>query len=930
MKPVHPRSPTPFRSPAAPRGPRAAVSPFVIALSLLSGCATVGQAGPTPAPAGGGGSAKGQGAAVAPRFANGGAAPAAPAASQAASAPGNGAAAAARPEPGAPRPFDEVIKGATRQPGFLALWRKDDKLWLEVPLDQLDKPFLFSANVSHSVGERGLYAGQMGPSWLASLRRVGSNQIQLVAHNTEFIATNPQMNLTVQQGFSNSLLASAPIASAQHPERRSVLVDAGFLLTDIPGYGTRIESAYRMPFALDRGNSYFERTHVTDGITSVNARVHFGMARLPAAPLVPPPVATPRPATLPDARSLFVGFVYSFTRLPEQPMAPRRADPRIGHFSDPVTDLSDDLTYNPRVHHISRWRLEKADPQAPLSEPKAPIVFWLDKNIPLKYRPAVEAGVLEWNKAFERIGFRNALVVRQQTDADEWDTLDARHASIRWFVGRDAGMAVGPHQSDPRTGEIIDADIAMSDVFGRSARRLLVEDLGAAVHRHEHATHSGGGAEAACNYAFEARHEMDFALDLLEARGELAPDSPEADALVRAVIKDTITHEVGHTLGLKHNFKASTVVSREQLRSREFTAERGLSGSVMDYNPYNLPLAGERPSTLSNTALGPYDYWAIEYAYKPLDPAQEAEELGRIAARSTDPLLAYADDADATTDGLDPLVNRFDLGDDPLAYYKRRLALSRELWDRVQARTPQPGDDPVRARRVLLNGFRQLQASATLVGKYVGGMHTQRDLPGEGSRAAYTPVDPDKQREALRFLTQGLFSADSFRFDPRFLASLSPDYNEWERGGPVSIPAAVLSVQTVALDRLMSAGTASRLLELPFYVPADRRRGIISLAEVYGSLQDAVWSELRAGREVDTLRRNLQREHLKRVQALLVRGSTTLPPDALSLVRFHATELQARLRRSANAGSLSVETRAHLSDSLATLTEALRASMVRS
>ena len=934
MKPVHLRPPTAPRLSAGLAGaPRAAgasarlpmppslLGPSILALSLLSGCASLGQ----PAPAA---PAAASPAGVAPRFAGAGPAAVAPSASQPASAPG--ASATPRAEPGAPRPFDDVIKGATRQAGFLPLWRKDEKLWLEVPLDQLDRPFLFSANVSHSVGERGLYAGQMGPSWLASLRRIGSNQIQLVAHNTEFIATNPQMSLTVQQGFSNSLLASAAIASAPHPERRSVLVDAAFLLTDIPGYATRIETAYRMPFGLDRGNSFFERTHVTEQLTTVNARVHFGMARLPAPPLVAPPVATPRPRTLPDARSLFVGFVYSFTRLPEQPMTPRRADPRIGHFSDPVTDLSNDLTYNPRVHHISRWRLEKADPQAAVSEPKAPIVFWLDKNIPTQYRPAVAAGVLEWNKAFEHIGFRNALVVRQQADADEWDTLDARHASIRWFVGRDAGMAVGPHHSDPRTGEIIDADIAMSDVFGRSARRLLVEDLGAHAHALDHAAHPAGSPEAACNYAFEARHEMDFAFDLLEARGELEPDSPEADALVQAVIKDTIMHEVGHTLGLKHNFKASTVVDRERLRDPNYTAERGLSGSVMDYNPYNLPLAGERPSTLSNTALGPYDYWAIEYAYKPLAPEQEAAELGRIASRSTEPQLAYADDADATVDGVDPLVNRFDLGDDPLAYYKRRLALSRELWDRVQARTPQPGDDPVRARRVLLNGFRQLQASATLVGKYVGGMHTQRDLPGVGSRPAYAPVDPDKQREALRFLTQGLFSADSFRFEPHFLASLSPDYNEWDRSGPVSIPAAVLSVQTVALDRLMSAGAASRLLELPFYVEPARRRGIISLAEVYGSLQDAVWSELRAGREVDTLRRNLQREHLKRVQALLVRGSTTLPPDALSLVRFHATDLQARLRRAAGAGGLSVETRAHLNDSLATLTEALRASMVRS
>ncbi|MET0349763.1 MAG: DUF5118 domain-containing protein, partial [Rhizobacter sp.] len=182
-----------------------------LAALCLAGCATVAPpavpaaAAPSPSPAA---------SAVAARFAT----PAPAAAAPSASSP------TARPDPAAPRPFDDVIKGATRQAGFLSLWRKDEKLWLEVPVDQLDKPFLFSANISHSVGERGLYAAQMGSYWLASFRRIGATQLQLVALNTDFVATTPQMKLVVEQGFSNSLLASATIASAPHPERKSVLV----------------------------------------------------------------------------------------------------------------------------------------------------------------------------------------------------------------------------------------------------------------------------------------------------------------------------------------------------------------------------------------------------------------------------------------------------------------------------------------------------------------------------------------------------------------------------------------------------------------------------------------------------------------------------------------------------------------------------------
>ena len=191
------------------------------------------------------------------------------------------------------------------------------------------------------------------------------------------------------------------------------------------------------------------------------------------------------------------------------------------------------------------------------------------------------------------------------------------------------------------------------------------------------------------------------------------------------------------------------------------------------------------------------------------------------------------------------------------------------------------------------------------------------------------PVEPAKQREALQFLATGVFNADSFRFKPEFIASLSPDYNEWDRGGPVNIPAAVLQMQTVAMDRLLGAGTASRLLDLPLYVNGNAGNNIISLSEVYTTLQGAVWSELKTGKEIDRLRRNLQREHLRRVQTLLTRGSPTLPPDALSLMRMNATELQAQLKRASGNGRLSVESRAHLQDSLSQLTEALRASMTR-
>ena len=838
------------------------------------------------------------------------------------------AAAAPRPpaDPTALKPFAEISKDFKSQEGLFSIWtNKDGKVMLEVPRAMLNKPFLFTVNIANSLGERGMYASQMGPDTMAEFRLVG-RQLQLVAVNNKFRAKG-EGKAAVSQAFSPSLLGATALASADHPERKSFLVDASFLLADIPGYSTRLEYAYRLPYNLDKANSSFAATRADAQLATLTGRMHFATARIPAPPLMPTPVPMPTPPqAVPDPRSFFVDYVYNFRALPEEPAAIRHIDPRLGHFMESYVDLDSDVNPNTRVHMLNRWRLEKKDPSAALSEPKQPIVYWMDKNIPPRYRKAVEAGIVEWNKA---------VVAKQQPDDADWDNMDAGHASIRWFVGADVGFAIGPSHTDPRTGEILDADIGMSDVFARGSRRFLVEDVLTSSESKLAALTQGwkeGNRFAAqCNYAHEASAEMNFAMDILEARGDIAPDSPEAEAFVNSVIKDVIMHEVGHTLGLKHNFKASTVVTRAQLQDKAFTEANGISSSVMDYNAYNVPLKGEKTGSYNNTTLGPYDYWAIEYAYKPIDPAAEKAELAKIASRSTEPQLIYADDMDAGVggpyDGMDPLANRFDLGDDPLAYFTKRLALSKELWDRVQERGFKPGDDPLRARRVLLSGFQQLGRGAESAAKYVGGMTALRDLPGTTGRPAFQPIAPAKQREALKSLTSGLFSADSFRFKPEFVSNLRVDYNEWDRGGLPDIGGAVARLQLSALDRLMSPATARRLLDLPGYLAEKERKGAISLAEVYGSIQGAVWAELKTGAEIERLRRNLQREHLKRMTTLLTKGGP-LPADALALVRWHATQLQADLRAAAAKGG-SVETRAHVAESLSALTEALRASMSR-
>ncbi|HEU4621515.1 MAG TPA: zinc-dependent metalloprotease, partial [Burkholderiaceae bacterium] len=569
--------------------------------------------------------------------------------------PGPAPGAAAVPS-GPLRPFAEIVKDAKVLPGYFNVWQKDEKVWLEIDPDQLNEPFFMTVNLSRGLGERMLFAGLMGGEYgvggyyLAEMRRVG-NTLQLIARNTQFTATpgSPEER-AVRNAFSDSLLSAAPVVSLPHPERKSILVDANaLLLADIPRGSHVIERAYRNVYAFDRANSYFADVKSNEDRTTLDVTAHFTQARIPLAPPQGGPFFAP-PDVIEDPRSLFLGFLYTFTKLPDEPMRPRLADARIGHFVMSKVDFSNERKASPRTYYVERWRLEKKDPKAAMSEPIKPITFWLDREIPVKYRAPITAGILEWNKAFERIGFKNAIEVKQQPDDADFDTGDALHASIRWMTTATPSFgAIGPSHVDPRTGEILDADIGWDANMTRNLR----------IFRAEVANNNGGGnaigytpmydertgelragkSQAAtngraCAHFEYAERELGFALAMLEARGELDPESPQAERFVAEYLKDVTMHEVGHALGLRHNFRASTVYTAEQLDDPDFTAKNGISGSVMEYSPINLGLRKGKQGQYFSSTLGPYDYWAIEYAYKPIAPEREAEELATIAARA--------------------------------------------------------------------------------------------------------------------------------------------------------------------------------------------------------------------------------------------------------------------------------------------------------
>lgn len=360
---------------------------------------------------------------------------------------------AKKPEPPKDKPFDVIVKDAKVIKGLFTLYNAEEKTYLEILPDQFDRTYVLSLTCDSGIGEGGLYADAMCGETLIMFHKQAKN-VQLIAKNTRFGAPEgTPMGRAVARSFSDSILGSAKVESLPHPDRKSVLIDlAGLLLTDLPMMSYNLEATFRIGYRFDPKNSYFGTLKAFEKNVEIETVANYATERPPLPPLLapgqPPPPVPPPPRNLPDVRSMQFHFRYSLSELPDAAFRPRLADDRVGHFFQQVEDYSTDMHHTTARRYINRWRLEKEDPSATLSRPRKSIVFWLENTIPVQYRDAIREGVLMWNKAFEKIGFKDAIEVRQQPDDADWDPGDIRYSTLRWFAGHpDPGFAQGPRAS---------------------------------------------------------------------------------------------------------------------------------------------------------------------------------------------------------------------------------------------------------------------------------------------------------------------------------------------------------------------------------------------------------------------------------------------------------------------------------------------------
>ena len=658
--------------------------------------------------------------------------------------------------------------------------------------------------------------------------------------------------------------------------------------------------------------------------------------------------------TVPDSRGATINVHYSLSPLPQTGYHPRLADDRVGYFLTAIKDFSKKSDEDRFVRYINRWDLQKNDPSAEFSTPKKPITFYLEKTVPFKYRKPISDGILEWNKAFEKAGFYNAIEVIQQQDSDDWDPEDVRYNTFRWITAG-AGFAMGPSRVNPTTGQILDADIIFDADFVQFWKReyetftpesvaaltggpldlqTYEKEVGKLPHAHQHSL------LCRCNLHNGMSRELALGATVFSVRGS-AKSAAQQEKIIMQGLKEVVMHEVGHTLGLRHNFKASTMLSLAELNDPAKTKETGLTGSVMDYAPANLVPTDMKQGDYYSTTIGPYDMWAIEYGYKPLSGGTEGEveELKKIASRAAEAPLAFSTDEDTRGIDPDPHSNRFDLGSDTLEYAKARARLVSELWPDVVNKVTDDGDGYQRARQafgVLLSNYGQAMFVAS---RQVGGILVNRDHKADpNGRPPFVVVPAAKQREALKLIEEQVFSDKPFSFPPELYNQLAATrWYHWGSDMPNRVDYAIHEVigmwQDRILSQLLSSLTLERMHDAELKVPADQ--DAMTTAELISSLTNSIYSEVGALKPgeytnrkpaISSLRRDLQRRYLKRMASIAM-GQSYAPDDCRSVASSELAALEGRVKATLAQPDLKLDaySRAHLEDTAASIRKVLEA-----
>ena len=725
-----------------------------------------------------------------------------------------------------PQPYEKVItKDAKSKKGVFTVHQIKERYYYEIPKTEFNKEFLWNTRIAKTtlgVGYGGDELNDRVVRW-----ELNGNKVLLREVNYDVIADpRTPISTAVRASNNDAIVMSFPVA-AFGPNGSAVIEVTRLFNTDVFEFSARQRlNATTMDATrsfIDRISPYPENIEVEATYTYTRLPTPAGAAAAPtqfAAGGMRPGSAT-------------VVLHHSMVKLPEQPMMPRLFDERVGFFSSRKTDYGSEEQRAQAVRYIDRWRLEKKDPNAELSEPVKPIVYYIDPATPTKWVPWLKRGIESWQAAFEAAGFKNAIIAKEAPTREqdpEFNVEDVRYSVIRWLPSTTEN-AVGPNIHDPRTGEILNADI----MFFHNVMNL----------------------------------QRDWYFLQVSPLDPRAQKLPLPDDLMGRLLEFVVAHEVGHTLGLEHNMKASSLYPQEKVRDREWVKKMGHAPSIMDYSRFNYVAQPEDKIDVADLVprVGPYDIFAIRWGYTPISsaktPDQEKPSLDQWAReQDKTPWLRFSAPGAA---GSDPGELTEAVGDEDAI---KSTALGIKNLQRVAkflmpATTTKPGEPYEDLAELYGRMLGQWTLELNHVAAIVGGFYNQEKYVGQEG-VIFRAVPRAHQIEAVRFLNENAFATPTWAIDPEILRRLEP----------IGALSRIRNAQSGILNNLMSSARFARLVEQE----AIDGSGAYTPADFTADVRNGVWKELGAPQvRINAYRRNLQHAYLELVNTKLNGASAALP-----------------------------------------------------
>jgi len=684
--------------------------------------------------------------------------------------------------------------------GFLKIYTDEDNInyYLKLDNNDLDKQFLYFAYIMNAPQESSLTGGLPSDGKVLEFRRFQKDSISLYQINTSYI--NGDDNNIGRSTITNITEAFIEKFKPIARSKDSVLISINkFLMSEKIEAISYVPSEYQEYISVDYGRPDPSKTFINNILnnkTNTAVEVTFGYVnKTPNSEAYSVSAVT-------DPRYLSITGRHIFIKMPDDKFEPRVNDHRVGYFVNKSTDLTSYENF-PNFALINKWRLIKKDPEAQLSEPLEPIVFWVENTTPEEIIPAVVAGIENWNIAFEEAGFKNAIVAKIQPKDAEWDAADYDYNVIRWSSEPDGNLlGIGPSVTNPLTGEIISADVV---------NKLLAVKIG-----------------------YNYRKLYDYTED--------------NDPLMQYITNLTL-HEVGHTLGLRHNFRGSYKYSPTEIHNKELTGNT-IMNSVMDYDPINVAPKGTKQGIFFSTVPGEYDKWAIKFGYT---PGLTDEERRLMLLDSVKPELSFGTDDEAMSypgNNIDPRTKRYDMSNDPITYATDIINIVDEKINEL----PEIFSDEESFNNYTNAFFRFFRTKGRFletVAQQIGGVYVNKISSVQNDATVLEPVPYTKQKQAMALLSEKVFANGSMNYDSKILANLM-----YERGTKSSsgnndpdFHALVLSSQSNILRNILHPKVMKRLVNSSLY------GNTYMPAEVLYDLNEAIF----VSRETpDTFKRNLQ------------------------------------------------------------------------